>query len=156
LLVGDIELTQGTGGQSDEAQFAGDIPVEEAWSILRDERDAALIDVRTDAEWSFVGVPDLSELGKQPLLLSWQRFPDMSPNIDFVETLRNAGIVRDAANLFICRSGARSRSAGLAMAADGFTRCYNVAAGFEGDKDIHQHRGSTSGWKAAGLPWVQS
>ncbi|MBH63648.1 MAG: sulfurtransferase [Alphaproteobacteria bacterium] len=132
------------------------MPVEEAWSILRDERDAALIDVRTDAEWSFVGVPDLSELGKQPLLLSWQRFPDMSPNIDFVETLRNAGIVRDAANLFICRSGARSRSAALAMAVDGFTRCYNVAAGFEGDKDIHQHRGSASGWKAAGLPWVQS
>ena len=144
------------GGQSVKAQFAGDIPVQEAWSILRDERNATLIDVRTDAEWSFVGVPDLGELGKKPLLLSWQRFPDMSPNINFVESLRSSGIVSDAANLFICRSGARSRSAALVMAADGFTRCYNIAEGFEGDKDIHQHRGHAGGWKAAGLPWVQS
>lgn len=156
LLVGDIQLIQETGRQSVKAQFAGDISVQEAWSILRDEPDATLIDVRTDAEWSFVGVPDLSELGKQPLLLSWQQFPDMSPNTNFVESLRSAGIVDDAANLFICRSGARSSSAALAMAADGFTRCYNVAEGFEGDKDLQQHRGFTGGWKAARLPWVQS
>jgi len=124
--------------------------------MLRDERNSMLIDVRTDAEWSFVGVPDLSELGKQPLLVSWQRFPDMSPNTNFVESLSNSGIASDAANLFICRSGARSRSAALAMAANGFSRCYNVAGGFEGDKDSHQHRGRVGGWKAADLPWVQS
>jgi len=151
-----MQLIQESGRQSVKAQFAGDISVQEAWSILRDEPDAALIDVRTDAEWSFVGVPDLSELGKQPLLLSWQRFPDMSPNTNFVVSLRSAGIVSDGANLFICRSGARSKSAALAMAADGFTRCYNIAEGFEGDKDVQQHRGRAGGWKAARLPWVQS
>ena len=140
----------------DGAQFAGDIPVERAWSILQDEPDAALIDVRTDAEWSFVGVPDLSDIGKQPLLVSWQWFPDMAVNTEFVKTLRGAGLAPDAANLFICRSGARSRAAALAMAAAGFSRCYNVAEGFEGDKDSRQHRGATSGWKATGLPWIQS
>ena len=28
--------------------------------------------------------------------------------------------------------------------------------GFEGDKDGTGHRGTLGGWKAAGLPWVQS
>lgn len=147
---------QGAGGQPHGASFAGDIPVEEAWAVLRDEPDATLIDVRTDAEWSYVGVPDLTGLGKQPLLVSWQRFPDMAINAEFIEMLHRAGLSLDAANLFICRSGARSRAAALAMAAEGFSRCYNVAEGFEGDKDASQHRGTTGGWKAAGLPWMQS
>ena len=147
---------QGAGGQPHGASFAGDIPVEEAWAVLRDEPDATLIDVRTDAEWSYVGVPDLTGLGKQPLLVSWQRFPDMAINAEFIEMLHRAGLSLDAANLFICRSGARSRAAALAMAAEGFSRCYNVAEGFEGDKDASQHRGTTGGWKAAGLPWIQS
>ena len=147
---------QGAGGQTHGASFAGDIPVEEAWAVLRDESDATLIDVRTDAEWSYVGVPDLTGLGKQPLLVSWQRFPDMAINAEFIEMLHRAGLSLDAANLFICRSGVRSRAAALAMAAEGFSRCYNVAEGFEGDKDASQHRGTTGGWKAAGLPWIQS
>ena len=156
LWFGGIELIQEVGGRTDGAQFAGDIAVENAWSILQDEPNAALIDVRTDAEWSFVGVPDLSEIGKQPLLVSWQRFPDMAVNAEFVETLRGAGLTLDAANLFICRSGARSRAAAIAMAAAGYSRCYNVAEGFEGDKDDRQHRSATGGWKSAGLPWIQS
>ncbi|MCY4499679.1 MAG: rhodanese-like domain-containing protein [Rhodospirillaceae bacterium] len=147
---------QGAGGQPHGASFAGDIPVEEAWAVLRDEPDATLIDVRTDAEWSYVGVPDLTGLGKHPLLVSWQRFPDMAINAEFIEMLHRAGLSLDAANLFICRSGARSRAAALAMTAEGFSRCYNVAEGFEGDKDASQHRGTTGGWKAVGLPWIQS
>lgn len=142
-------------GQLNGTSFVGDVPVETAWAILRDEADATLIDVRTDAEWSFVGIPDLTGLGKRPLLVSWQCFPDMAFNPGFVETLRGAGLSRDAANLFLCRSGARSRAAALAMAAKGFARCYNVAEGFEGDRDARQHRGTMGGWKAADLPWTQ-
>ena len=155
-MFGGVGLMQGAGGQPHGASFAGDIPVEEAWAVLRDEPDATLIDVRTDAEWSYVGVPDLTGLGKHPLLVSWQRFPDMAINAEFIEMLHRAGLSLDAANLFICRSGARSRAAALAMTAEGFSRCYNVAEGFEGDKDASQHRGTTGGWKAAGLPWIQS
>jgi len=147
---------QGAGGQPHGASFAGDIPVEEAWAVLRDEPDATLIDVRTDAEWSYVGVPDLTGLGKHPLLVSWQRFPDMAVDTGFVAALRDAGLSPGAANLFICRSGARSRAAAFAMATEGFPRCYNVADGFEGDMDAHRHRGTVSGWKAAGFPWIQS
>ncbi len=42
-----------------------DVSVEEAWARLTSETDTILIDVRTRAEWSFVGLPDLSNLGKQ-------------------------------------------------------------------------------------------
>ena len=44
--------------------YAGDITPEQAWTILRENPDAVLVDVRTDAEWRFVGVPDLSSLDR--------------------------------------------------------------------------------------------
>ena len=42
-----------------------------------------------------------------------------------------------------------------ALTEAGFENCYNVAEGFEGDKDASGHRGTVGGWKHAGLPWVQ-
>ena len=56
---------------------------------------------------------------------------------------------------FICRSGARSRSAAQALTAAGYGKCFNVAGGFEGDVDSQGHRGKSNGWKASNLPWVQ-
>jgi hypothetical protein len=38
----------------------------------------------------------------------------------------------------------------------GYTRCYNIADGFEDELDDHRHRNSVNGWKAAGLPWFQT
>ncbi len=57
--------------------------------------------------------------------------------------------------LLLCRSGARSRAAAIALTDAGFGPCYNVAEGFEGDRDHARHRGSVGGWKVAGLPWQQ-
>jgi rhodanese-related sulfurtransferase len=56
----------------------------------------------------------------------------------------------------LCRSGARSRAAAIAMTRAGLERAYNVAGGFEGELDENRHRGLRNGWKAAGLPWKQS
>jgi rhodanese-related sulfurtransferase len=136
-----------------------DVPVTEAWARLAADRTALLIDVRTKAEWTFVGVPDLSTIGKKVLLAEWQTFPDnrMDPvyATRLAEVVGAAGGGKDAELLFICRSGGRSRKAAEAMAAAGYTRCRNVADGFEGPLDATRHRGSLAGWKAAGLPWVQ-
>ena len=88
--------------------YAGDVTPGEAWQILADDTDAALVDVRTNAEWNFVGVPELSSLSKEPTLISWQRFPDMSQNQEFASELARAGVPSLAPALFICRSGARS------------------------------------------------
>ena len=135
--------------------YAGDISPAEAWTLLEKEPDAVLIDVRTRPEWTFVGVPDLGSLDKETVLLSWQAFPQMAVNQDFVPQLSRAVPGKDRALVFICRSGARSREAARAMTAAGYGRCYNVATGFEGAVDEQHHRGRQAGWKADGLPWVQ-
>ena len=135
--------------------YAGDISPSQAWKLLTDNRNAMLIDVRTPAEWNYVGVPDLSSVGKQPLLVPWLFFPSMELNEQFPTQLEGAGLDRDAPLLFICRSGARSRAAAIAMTKRGFAKCYNIASGFEGDQDQVRHRGTVSGWKFEGLPWLQ-
>jgi rhodanese-related sulfurtransferase len=66
------------------------------------------------------------------------------------------GLGLDTEILCICRSGARSASAATALSMAGFTNCWNVAEGFEGDKNGNGRRGQTNGWKAANLPWAQS
>ena len=136
-----------------------DVPVEETWARLQSDADAVLIDVRTRAEWTFVGLPDLSTLNKRVQTIEWQAFPDSRVDPDFVEKLsgllEGAGVAKDAELFFLCRSGARSRAAAAAMAGGGYTRCRNVADGFEGPLDATQKRGQVAGWKAAGLPWRQ-
>ena len=135
--------------------YAGDILPTNAWNILRDDPDASLIDVRTDAEFSYVGVPDLSSISKEPLFVSWKLFPTMEINRAFAEHLLQHKLDRDTQLLFICRSGVRSKSAAQEMTAKGFTRCFNISEGFEGDADRSKHRGTIDGWKVAGLPWIQ-
>ena len=136
--------------------YAGDVSVEQAWKMLSEDSAAVLVDVRTMAEWTYVGMPDLSSLDKRPALVEWQRFPDFEVNPQFSEQVAKAAPDPKAPVLFLCRSGVRSAAAAAVMTARGYTRCFNVAAGFEGDADDERHRGEIEGWKAAGLPWVQS
>src|ERR1700674_5842235 len=128
------------------------VSVDEAWTRLKSGARSVLIDVRTIAEWAYVGLPDLSQIGKRPVLVEWQGFPDDRLNTTFVERITEAlnplGANREAELFFICRSGARSLKAAQAMAAAGFTRCRNVADGFEGPLDTERHRGRLAGWKA--------
>lgn len=136
-----------------------DVSAGDVWSRLSSRPDAVLIDVRTRAEWNFVGLPDLAAVGRKPVLVEWQTFPDSKVDPQFAlrltEALTALGAGKDSELYFICRSGGRSRSAAQAMAAAGFTRCHNVAEGFEGALDADRHRGRVGGWKAAGLPWAQ-
>jgi rhodanese-related sulfurtransferase len=135
------------------------ISVEEAWTRLKSDAGSVLIDVRTIAEWAYVGLPDLSSIGKRPVLVEWQGFPDDRLNTAFVERVTEAlapiGAGHDNELMFICRSGQRSMKAAQAMAAAGYLRCRNVAEGFEGPLDANRHRGRLGGWKAKGLPWAQ-
>src|SRR5580658_6679922 len=141
-------------------EYAGDLTSDAAWTMLKDNPSAQLVDVRTTAEWSFVGVPDLSGVGREVHCVEWQSFPLMTVNADFVsqatETLRQAGAAPETPVLFLCRSGARSRAAAIAMTRAGFHHAYNIAGGFEGDMDQDHHRRNRNGWKASGLPWKQS
>lgn len=134
--------------------YAGDLTPEEAWELLEEDPRATLVDVRTAAEWAFVGVPDLAEAGKDLVRIEWSTFPDGRPNDRFIEQLADAGVPKDAPVLFMCRSGARSAAAAAAAAAEGWADAHNLTGGFEGSLDRQRHRG-VGGWKAAGLPWSQ-
>ena len=140
---------------SSEAAYAGDLAPPEAWRLLEADPAALLVDVRTDAEWNFVGLPDLRGLGKQTLCVSWQVLPAMALNADFAAELAAKGATKEQPLLLICRSGVRSRHAAIALTQAGYRCCYNVADGFEGGHDHAGHRGTAGGWKAEGLPWVQ-
>lgn len=135
--------------------YAGDLTPDEAFAMLGDERDAVLVDVRTRAEWSYVGVPDLSTLHKQTVLVEWQTFPAGSANPAFLDELTSAGVRAGAPVVFLCRSGVRSVAAAEAATAAGLGPAYNVLEGFEGPPDETRHRGTTAGWKVRGLPWQQ-
>lgn len=132
-----------------------DISPTDTWAALEKDPSAVLVDVRTEAEWNFVGVPELSGIGKQVVLIPWQVFPGMQMNGHFTEHLRRAGITAESRVFYICRSGARSLAAGQAAQAAGFPHAYNVADGFEGPVDGEGHRGTVAGWKADQLPWRQ-
>ena len=127
----------------------------QTWEALQADANAQLVDVRTDAEWNFVGVPDLGTVGKQPILIPWQVYPSMQRNGGFEDHLKQAGLTEDHRIYFICRSGARSMAAAEAAKAAGFPHVFNVADGFEGPPDGEGHRGLSAGWKAGGLPWRQ-
>jgi len=135
--------------------YAGDISPRDTWEKLRQSPDARLVDVRTQAEWQFVGVPDLSSLEKQPLLVSWQVFPTMARNEAFAQQLAAQGISTDTPLYFLCRSGVRSKAAAELMTSLGYGQCWNISDGFEGPLDGARHRGGQAGWKASDLPWMQ-
>ena len=139
--------------------YAGDITPEQAWKLLSDNPEAVLVDVRTDAEWRFVGVPDLSSLGREVVYIEWNT-TNGQRNQNFLnelkDNIKDQGASSEAERpvVFLCRSGNRSIGAAEVATEAGITPAYNVLDGFEGQLDAQGHRGE-SGWKAIGLPWKQ-
>jgi rhodanese-related sulfurtransferase len=140
--------------------YAGDVSVREAWDNLAKSATATLVDVRTAAEWAYVGVPVLTSIGKATVLVEWDEFPSGQLVPDFLGRLKaeldKLGLDKDSPLYFICRSGNRSRHAAVAATAAGYRRAFNVAHGFEGRLGPERHRNSKESWKGEGLPWVQS
>lgn len=139
-----------------------EVSPEECWDSLKKSKQAVLIDVRTEAEWAFVGIPDLSEIGHEMHCIEWQGYPQMTPNPQFADLVLEALDTATVSEIFfLCRSGARSLKAAHAVHETFHrrgqpVRCVNVAEGFEGDLSSLKHRGGLNGWKARGLPWAQS
>ena len=129
--------------------YSGALTPAEAYEVWRGVPGTKLVDVRTRAEWDYVGrIPGAVELE----LLT---YPANRPNAAFVAELESRAD-KAAPVLFICRSGGRSHNAAMLAAQAGYAASYNVLEGFEGDRDIHGHRNTCGGWRVAGLPWAQS
>jgi rhodanese-related sulfurtransferase len=135
-------------GRDKGLPYHGEVTPAEAWALHR-AGAASLVDVRTEAEWTYVGrVDDVP-------LVEWRAFGASVPNARFVEQLA-AAAPRDVPVMFLCRSGVRSHAAAKVATDAGWTVAINVLEGFEGELDDEGRRGSRGGWRKAGLPWVQS
>lgn len=128
--------------------YAGAVTPAEAWA-LKQAGAADIIDVRTKAEYEYVGrIPATT-------LIEWRKLGDAQPNPRFLDELATQ-FARERPVLFLCRSGVRSHHAATLATQHGFARAYNILEGFEGDLDNQGHRGGLGGWRKAGLPWEQS
>ncbi len=134
-------------GRDRDVPYAGLVTPIEAYALML-AGVATLVDVRTRFENEYVGrVPGTP-------LIEWKALGAAAPNPHFVEALDALDGKHDNL-LFLCRSGVRSHAAAAAAAAAGYGHAFNILEGFEGDLDPAGHRGAT-GWRKAGLPWVQS
>ena len=119
----------------------------DAWLFLKEENDSVLVDVRTPEEWESIGKPDLSAINKKVLFIPWILLPDGKQNPVFFSVLQQEIKNKATALLFICKSGARSEGASVYALAHGYTNCFNVIDGFEGDA-----LGVRTGWRRNLLP----
>ena len=142
--------------RADYPLYAGDIAPVESWSGLTSQPNAQLIDVRTQAEWSFSGIPSLDSIAKNVKLISYKFYPNFDLNPRFIEQLELAVPDKSAPLYFLCKTGGRSADAAIAATAAGYTTCYNIEGGFEGDINSNHQRGQVNGWKATRLPWQQA
>ena len=126
----------------------------QAYEELTSNDRAILVDCRTRAEWVHVGIPDLSDIGKQVVLESITDEAGQ-PNANFISRI---GAIADAETpiYVICKIGGRSANACHLLETSGYTQVCNILEGFEGCVDQHGHRSSIDGWKFHKLPWRQS
>jgi rhodanese-related sulfurtransferase len=127
--------------------YAGALTPAEAHALAR--HGANLVDVRTRAEWEWVGRP------LEGHFIEWNTWPGGARNPAFADELRAALPPSDTPIMFLCRSGGRSHNAAALAAQLGYSQAYNILEGFEGDKDADGHRSTVGGWRKAGLPWTQ-
>ena len=131
------------------------ISSKQCFERLSEESSSYLVDVRTKPEWLFVGLPDLQSLNKQTICVSWHMYPKMEINENFKSEILESGINKQDTIFLICRSGNRSCDAAEFLASRGFTNCFNVIDGFEGENDPTHQRSTINGWKYFKLPWKQ-
>lgn len=142
-----LSLAQARGNALGRA-YQGELTPQEASDLLRLAPGAKIVDVRTRAEWDWVGrVAGAVEI-------EWNQYPGGVRNPNFVAELKRQ-VDPEALVMFLCRSGVRSVAAATAATEVGYNSCYNILEGFEGDKDANGHRNTIGGWRKAGLPWIQ-
>ena len=122
---------------------------------LQSNSQALFVDVRSKAEYKYVGFPENS------ILIPWIDDPDWEPNPEafseaVMQELDGRENLSDTEIILICRSGFRSNEALKCLENKGFTQVSHIASGFEGDLDENDHRGNLNGWRHDGMPWSQS
>ena len=140
------------------------LTAQEASAFLAQNEDAVLIDIRTRAEVSFVGIAAEADKNIPYMVMDefWEFDADkgtykMAVNSNFDREvagfMQERGLSKEAPIILMCRSGSRSARAADLLGQLGYTSVYSVVDGFEGDKDPDGVR-SVNGWKNSKLAWT--
>jgi rhodanese-related sulfurtransferase len=109
-----------------------------------------LIDVRSIAEYVFIGHPEMAY--NIPLMFWSEKQQKLILNENFLTNIESR-FKRDDILIFICRSGGRSLKTATMAKQSGFINVFSVKEGFEGQKDKKGYR-SINGWKNSELPYT--
>ena len=140
------------------------LTAQEASAFLAQNEAAVLIDIRTRAEVSFVGIAAEADKNIPYMVMDefWEFDADkgtykMAVNSNFdrevAAMMKARGLSKEAPIILMCRSGSRSARAADLLSQLGYTSVYSVVDGFEGDKDPNGVR-SVNGWKNSKLAWT--
>ncbi len=147
----DILVTAHERAHAHALPYAGALTPQEAYTLLQNDSNVKLVDVRTNAERDWIGRPDIAP--EQHLAVQWHLYPGGTQNADFLSQLSQvAG--KDSVLLFLCRGAVRSRHAAKLATENGYVHSFDILEGFEGEKDAEGHRKNVNGWCKAGLPWI--
>lgn len=168
----------GAGVQAEEPKEILSI---EAYDMLNTVPDTYLIDVRTRAEYQFVGHPLTAYL--YPYMFFSPKFVKQGDSQGYDVSTKNKAFVPGIAKVFkktdnlllLSRDGTRSALAAKELLAAGFKNVFNVTDGFEGSpfpafEDSNRHKFYRQlakrnkiygynhrrhyGWQYWGLPWT--
>lgn len=132
-----------------QSQGITELSPEEAYEMAK-KPSSYLIDVRSIAEYVFIGHPEMAY--NIPLSFWSEKDQAFLTNDTFVEDL-TALFKKDDVLISICRSGGRSLSAAKKIVQAGYLNVYNLTEGFEGAKNENGYR-TISGWKNSGVPYT--
>ncbi len=153
----------------------------EAYDMLNTVPDTYLIDVRTRAEYQFVGHPVGAHLF--PYMFMTHVLKNKDGDCEYQFNLKNKDFINEMSNAFqktnnlliISRDGTRSEMAAKALVNVGFKNVFNVSDGFEGAEFPHYEDNNKQkyyrqlarrntvygfnlrrhyGWQWWGLPWT--
>lgn len=136
----------------------------EAYYMATTEANTYILDVRTIAEWHWVGHPGENRLGDGAALEG--KVINIPYMIEYKgDFIINPSMLVDVGNTFpspddvtlitMCRSGGRSVAAANLLEAAGYSNVKNMVTGFEGGKDAYGYR-TVNGWKVDGFPYTYS
>ncbi len=125
------------------------ISAREAYKML-EQPSVYLIDVRSVAEYVFVGHPEKAH--NIPLMFWSEKTQKLIPNEEFLEDIESR-FKPENTLIFMCRSGGRSARAYRMLQAKGFNNLYNIQHGFEGELSAEGYR-TVNGWRNSGLPYT--
>ncbi len=144
------------------------IDAKETIELMKKDPKVILVDVRTPAEWQFVGHTRAAQIMIPSIFFKFDGVDEKKPryrsvlNEGFVSELEDKAADLDADSdstyILMCRSGAtRAQPAAKMLAQYGYKNVYIMTDGFEGSKIKEGDKKGfrlKNGWKNSGAAWT--